>query len=258
MSGSDTAELLVETRGPVLIMQLNRPQARNAATLEMAEAMASALDALDSQPELRVGIITGAGGSFCAGMDLKGFLQGKRPSLPGRGFCGLTMRPPAKPLIAAVEGYALAGGFELALACDLIVAARDAQFGLPEVKRGLAASAGGLLRLPKRLPYHVAMECILTGDMFGAERFAQLGLVNRLTEPGGALDAALALAQTIAANGPLAVAASKQVASQSGEWPLAEMFDRQAVITAPVFSSQDAREGAAAFAEKRPPVWKGA
>nr|WP_312986212.1 crotonase/enoyl-CoA hydratase family protein [Comamonas koreensis] len=258
MSGSETAELLVETRGPVLIMQLNRPQARNAATLEMAEAMASALDALDSQPELRVGIITGAGGSFCAGMDLKGFLQGKRPSLPGRGFCGLTMRPPAKPLIAAVEGYALAGGFEVALACDLIVAARDAQFGLPEVKRGLAASAGGLLRLPKRLPYHVAMECILTGDMFGAERFAQLGLVNRLTEPGGALDAALALAQTIAANGPLAVAASKQVASQSGEWPLAEMFDRQAVITAPVFSSQDAREGAAAFAEKRPPVWKGA
>lgn len=258
MSGSETAELLVETRGPVLIMQLNRPQARNAATLEMAEAMARALDALDSQPELRVGIITGAGGSFCAGMDLKGFLQGKRPSLPGRGFCGLTMRPPAKPLIAAVEGYALAGGFEVALACDLIVAARDAKFGLPEVKRGLAASAGGLLRLPKRLPYHVAMECILTGDMFGAERFAQLGLVNRLTEPGGALDAALALAQTIAANGPLAVAASKQVASQSGEWPLAEMFDRQAVITAPVFSSQDAREGAAAFAEKRPPVWKGA
>jgi enoyl-CoA hydratase len=258
MSDSDTAELLVETRGPVLIMQLNRPQARNAATLEMAEAMASALDALDSQPELRVGIITGAGGSFCAGMDLKGFLQGKRPSLPGRGFCGLTMRPPAKPLIAAVEGYALAGGFEVALACDLIVAARDAKFGLPEVKRGLAASAGGLLRLPKRLPYHVAMECILTGDMFSAERFAQLGLVNRLTEPGGALDAALALAQTIAANGPLAVAASKQVASQSGEWPLAEMFDRQAEITAPVFNSQDAREGAAAFAEKRPPVWKGA
>lgn len=257
MSSSDTAELLVETRGPVLIMQLNRPQARNAATLEMAEAMALALDALDSQPELRVGIITGAGGSFCAGMDLKGFLQGKRPSLPGRGFCGLTMRPPAKPLIAAVEGYALAGGFEVALACDLIVAARDAKFGLPEVKRGLAASAGGLLRLPKRLPYHVAMECILTGDMFGAERFAQLGLVNRLTEPGGALDAALALAQTIAANGPLALAASKQVASQSGEWPLAEMFDRQAVITTPVFNSQDAREGAAAFAEKRPPVWKG-
>lgn len=257
MSSSDTAELLVETRGPVLIMQLNRPQARNAATLEMAEAMALALDTLDSQPELRVGIITGAGGSFCAGMDLKGFLQGKRPSLPGRGFCGLTMRPPAKPLIAAVEGYALAGGFEVALACDLIVAARDAKFGLPEVKRGLAASAGGLLRLPKRLPYHVAMECILTGDMFGAERFAQLGLVNRLTEPGGALDAALALAQTIAANGPLALAASKQVASQSGEWPLAEMFDRQAVITTPVFNSRDAREGAAAFAEKRPPVWKG-
>ena len=257
MSSSDTAELLVETRGPVLIMQLNRPQARNAATLEMAEAMALALDTLDSQPELRVGIITGAGGSFCAGMDLKGFLQGKRPSVPGRGFCGLTMRPPAKPLIAAVEGYALAGGFEVALACDLIVAARDAKFGLPEVKRGLAASAGGLLRLPKRLPYHVAMECILTGDMLSAERAHQNGLINRLVEPGTALDAAIELANAIAANGPLSLVASKQVVTESVDWSREEMFDRQAAITNPVFTSQDAREGAAAFAEKRKPAWKG-
>lgn len=249
--------LLVEVRGSVQIMTLNRPEARNAATLEMSEAMVAALDELDANPALQVGIITGAGGTFCAGMDLKGFLQGKRPSVPGRGFCGVTMKPPRKPLIAAVEGYALAGGFEVVLSCDLIVASRAAQFGLPEVKRGLAATAGGLLRLPKRLPYHVAMECILTGDMFSAERAAALGLVNRLTDVGGALDVALALAKSIAANGPLALAASKQVASESGEWSREEMFDRQAAMTTPVFTSQDAREGAAAFAEKRAPVWQG-
>ena len=252
-----TSPLLVEVRGNVQIMTLNRPEARNAATLEMSEAMVAALDALDANPALSVGIITGAGGSFCAGMDLKGFLQGKRPSVPGRGFCGVTMRPPRKPLIAAVEGYALAGGFEVVLACDLIVAARNAQFGLPEVKRGLAATAGGLMRLPKRLPYHVAMECILTGDMLGAERAAQLGLVNRLADVGGALDAALQLAAAVAANGPLSLIASKQVANESAEWRRDEMWERQAVITTPVFESQDAREGAAAFAEKRKPVWKG-
>ena len=189
-----TAPLLVEVRDNVQIMTLNRPEARNAATLEMSEAMVAALDELDANPQLQVGIITGAGGTFCAGMDLKGFLQGKRPSVPGRGFCGVTMKPPRKPLIAAVEGYALAGGFEVVLACDLIVASREAKFGLPEVKRGLAASAGGLLRLPKRLPYHIAMECILTGDMFSAERAASLGLVNRLTDAGGALEAAFVLA----------------------------------------------------------------
>ena len=249
--------VLVEVRGNVQIMTLNRPEARNAATLEMVEAMAAALDALDANPALSVGIITGAGGTFCAGMDLKGFLQGKRPSIPGRGFCGITMQPPKKPLIAAVEGYALAGGFEVVLACDLIVASRAAQFGLPEVKRGLAASAGGLMRLPKRLPYHIAMECILTGDMFGAERAAQLGLINRLTDAGGALDAALQLAQAVAANGPLSLIASKQVAADSGEWSRAQMWDKQAAITTPVFESQDAREGAAAFAEKRKPAWKG-
>ena len=220
-------------------------------------AMVAALDELDRNPALQAGIITGAGGTFCAGMDLKGFLQGKRPSIPGRGFCGLTQKPPQKPLIAAVEGYALAGGCEMVLACDLIVAANTAKFGLPEVKRGLAAAAGGLLRLPKRLPYHIAMECILTGDMLSAERAHAHGLVNRLTEPGLALDVALQLAQAVAANGPLALIASKRVAQESADWPQAEMFERQAAITAPVFTSQDAREGAAAFAEKRKPVWKG-
>lgn len=252
-----SSTVLVEVRGSVLVMTLSNPEARNAATLEMAEALAAALDELDGNPALQAGIITGAGGTFCAGMDLKGFLQGKRPSLPGRGFLGLTQKPPRKPLIAAVEGYALAGGFETVLACDLIVAARTAKFGLPEVKRGLAAAAGGLLRLPKRLPYHVAMECILTGDMFSAERAQAHGLVNRLVEPGQALDAALELAQAVAANGPLALIASKRVAQESADWSQAEMFERQAEITAPVFASQDAREGAAAFAEKRAPVWKG-
>ena len=249
--------VLVEVRGNVQIMTLCNPEARNAATLEMAEAMAAALDELDSNPALQVGVITGADATFCAGMDLKGFLQGRRPSLPNRGFLGLTQKSPRKPLIAAVEGYALAGGFEAVLACDLIVAARTARFGLPEVKRGLAAAAGGLLRLPRRLPYHLAMECILTGDMLGAERAHAHGLVNRLVEPGQALDAALELARSVSANGPLALVASKRVAQESADWPQTEMFERQAAITGPVMASHDAREGAAAFAEKRTPVWMG-
>ncbi len=253
---SDQQPLLVETRGNIQIMTLNRPEARNAVSLEMAQAMAAALDAFDADPALSVGIITGAGGSFCAGMDLKGFLQGKRPTIPGRGFCGITIKPPRKPIIAAVEGYALAGGFEVVLACDLIVASREARFGLPEVKRGLAAAGGGLLRLPRRLPYHLAMECILTGDMLSAERAQQNGLINRMTEPGGALDAAIELANAVAANGPLSLVASKQVVGESADWSREEMFDRQAAITDPVFASQDAREGAAAFAETRKPVWK--
>lgn len=254
---SEAPPLLVEIRGNIQIMTLNRPAAKNAVTLEMAEAMVAALDAFDANPELSVGIVVGAGGTFCAGMDLKGFLQGKRPSIPGRGFCGITIKPPRKPIIAAVEGYALAGGFEVVLACDLIVASREAKFGLPEVKRGLAAAGGGLLRLPRRMPYHLAMECILTGDMLSAERANQSGLINRLVEPGTALDAAIELAQAVAANGPLSLVASKQVVTESVDWSREEMFDRQAAITNPVFASQDAREGAAAFAEKRKPAWKG-
>ena len=254
---SEPSPLLVEIRGNIQIMTLNRPEARNAVTLEMAEAMVAALDALDANPSLSVGIINGAGGTFCAGMDLKGFLQGKRPTVPGRGFCGITMQPPRKPIIAAVEGYALAGGFEVVLSCDLIVASHEAKFGLPEVKRGLAAAGGGLLRLPQRMPYHIAMECILTGDMLSAERAHQNGLINRLTEPGAALDAAIELANAMAANGPLSLIASKRVATESVDWTREEMFDKQAEITNPVFASQDAREGASAFAEKRKPVWKG-
>ncbi|WP_439682550.1 Enoyl-CoA hydratase/carnithine racemase [Cupriavidus oxalaticus] len=252
---SDTLQL--ETRGNTLLITMNRPQARNAMDFETATALAAAIDQLESRDDLAVAILTGAGGTFCSGMDLKGFLEGKRPSLPGRGFGGLTEKPPRKVLIAAVEGYALAGGFELALACDLIVSSKAAKFGLPEVKRGLVAGAGGLMRLPRRVPYHIAMEYALTGNMLGAEQAHAYGLINRLTEPGEALQGALALADEIGANGPLAVAVSKQIVAESADWSNEEMFERQRPLMAPVFTSADAREGAAAFAEKRKPVWTG-
>ena len=248
--------LIVEKRGPVLVLTLNRPEVKNAASHELACAMAEALDQLDADDSLSVAILTGAGGNFCTGMDLKGFLQGKRPSIPGRGFCAVTEAPPRKILIAAVEGYALAGGFELALGCDLIVSSSAAKFGLPEVKRGLVAAAGGLLRLPKRLPYHIAMEFILTVNMLSAATANQHGLINRLVEPGQALDAAIALADEIVANGPLALMASKRIVRESGDWNESEMFDKQRQIVQPVFESDDAKEGARAFAEKRKPVWK--
>jgi enoyl-CoA hydratase len=170
---------------------------------------------------------------------------------------GFTQRPPVKPLIAAVEGYALAGGTELALSADLIVASNASAFGIPEVKRGLVAGGGGLLRLPQRIPYAIAMELALTGDNLTATRAHELGLVNELTEPGAALDAALALAERITANGPLAVAATKRIIVESPDWSDAEKWDKQATILGPVFMSKDAREGAVAFAEKRAPQWTG-
>lgn len=252
-----TAPVLVEIQGNVQIMTLNRPEAKNAATAEMAELMAAALDQLDARDDLSVGIITGAGGTFCAGMDLKDFVKGRRPSIPGRGFLALTEKPPRKVLIAAVEGYALAGGFETVLGCDLIVASSAAKFGVPETKRGLVAAAGGVMRLPRRMPYHLAMEYILTGDFIPADVAKANGLVNRLTEPGKALEEALKLAETVAANGPLALAASKKIVFESAGWTLDEMFAKQAEIIAPVFASADAKEGATAFAEKRKPVWQG-
>lgn len=255
---SDATDLPVVTtvRDRVLVITLNRPRTKNAATYAMAVLVAEALDRLDADDNLTVGVISGAGGSFCAGMDLKGFLRGERPSIPGRGFAGLTMAPPVKPLIAAVDGYALAGGMELALACDLIVANSAAKFGIPEVKRGLAARAGGLMRLPLQIPYRVAMELALTGNFLDAGRAHDLGLVNRLTD-GPALDAALALADEVGANGPLAVKASKQVIVESRLWDDSAMWERQDSIMNTVFASEDAREGAAAFAEKRAPVWQG-
>ncbi|MEU4248860.1 crotonase/enoyl-CoA hydratase family protein [Amycolatopsis sp. NPDC026612] len=250
-------EVLLERDGATLIITMNRTEVRNAANGALARGVADALDRLDEDHSLVTAVLTGAGGTFSSGMDLKAFLTGDTPDIPGRGLLGFTACPPVKPIIAAVEGYALAGGCEIALACDLIVAARDARFGLPETKRGLVAGGGGLLRLPQRIPRGIALEYALTGDQFGAEEASRWGMVNRLTEPGGALAAARELAGRIAANGPLAVCATKQIVAEAGEWPATEQWERQRVVTDPVFASADAVEGARAFAEKRQPVWSG-
>jgi enoyl-CoA hydratase len=256
MADSENA-VLTERRDGVLLITLNRPEARNAVNLALAEGVAGALDELDSDDALRVGILTGAGTGFCAGMDLKAFVAGERPWVGDRGFAGIVQRASDKPLIAAIEGFAVAGGFEVALACDLIVAARGAKLGIPEVKRSLVAAGGALLRLPRRMPYHLAMELALTGDPFTAERMAELGVVNRLAEPGGAVDVALELASAIAANGPLAIHATKRIVQSAADWSQEEAWARQGEISGPVLMSEDAREGSIAFAEKRPPVWKG-
>lgn len=254
---NDAQAVRSERRGRILLITINRPDQRNAVNAAVANGIAGALDELDRDAGLSVGILTGAGKGFCAGMDLKAFVAGERPHTAERGFAGIVQRPPAKPLIAAVEGFAVAGGLEVALACDVIVASRGARLGIPEVKRSLVAAGGALLRLPRALPRNVAMELALTGDPIDAERGYELGLVNRLSEPGEALAIALALAETIAANGPLALAATKRVMLESADWSDAEFFDRQSEIVTAVISSEDAREGATAFAEKRPPVWKG-
>ncbi len=256
MTATDPA-VLTEQRDRVLVITMNRPEQRNAVNAAVATGIAAALDQLDDDPDLSIGIITGAGKGFCSGMDLKAFVSGERPWAGDRGFAGITQRAAVKPLIAAVEGFAVAGGLEVALACDLIVAARGARLGIPEVKRSLVAAGGGLLRLPRLLPRNIAMEMALTGDPILAERGYELGLVNRLAEPGTALETALELAGTIAQNGPLALAASKRILTASVDWPDAEFFSRQAAITEPVMATEDAREGATAVAEKRSPVWKG-
>ncbi|GGO20640.1 enoyl-CoA hydratase [Microbispora rosea subsp. aerata] len=249
--------VLTERRGNVLVVTINRPGARNAINTAAAEAIAAAMALLDEEPTLFAGVITGAGGTFCAGMDLKAFLAGERPSVPVRGFAGIVESPPDKPIIAAVEGYALAGGFEIALACDLIVAAENAKFGLPEVKRSLVAGGGGLMRLSERIPYYKAMEWALTGDLVDAARADEAGLINRLVPAGQALEAALELAGRIAANGPLAVRASKQIIMKARDWDSSVAFDEQRKLSEPVRSSEDAREGALAFTEKRAPRWRG-
>lgn len=242
----------------VMVITINRPEARNAINYETAHDLAHAFDELDNRSDVAVGILTGAGNNFSAGMDLKAFaLNGQRPLVEGRGFGGLCEYPPRKPLIAAVEGYALAGGCEMALACDMIVAGNNANFGLPEVKRGIVPGAGGMLRLPGRIPYHVAMEIILTGDMLPAARAAELGLVNRLVEPGQALDVAMELARIVSANAPLAVQTAKKVVTESRDWRQSDMFHLQRARVAHIFTSRDAKEGATAFAEKRAPVWQG-
>ncbi|GII04753.1 crotonase/enoyl-CoA hydratase family protein [Planobispora takensis] len=250
-------EVLVEVEDGVAVITINRPRAKNAVNGVVARGIAAALDELEERKDVSAYVLTGAGGTFCAGMDLKGFLSGDFPVVEGRGFGGIAEAPPAKPIVAAVEGYALAGGFELALACDIIVASEEAKFGLPEPKRGLVAGAGGVMRLPRRIPYHLAMEIALTGDHFPASRLYEAGLVNHVTPAGEALAKALELAKRIAANAPLALAATKRVIVESADWSLDEMFKKQGEIINPVFGSKDAMEGAAAFAEKRAPQWKG-
>tara|TARA_R110002049_G_scaffold15304_17_gene62778 strand:+ start:2152 stop:2877 length:726 start_codon:yes stop_codon:yes gene_type:complete len=240
-----------------MTVTLNRPKAKNAANRAVAEGVAAAMDELDSNDNIHVAILTGAGGTFCAGMDLKAFVSGEMPMVEGRGFAGLTESTPRKPLIGAIEGYALAGGLELAISCDLLVTADDAKFGIPEVKRGLAAAAGGLIRLPRQIPSRLAMELAITGDFISAERAYEIGLVNQVVPSGTALEAAKALAARIVANGPLAVAISKQVIQESASWSEDEMWQKQQEIVMPVFGSEDAMEGSIAFAEKRAPNWKG-
>jgi enoyl-CoA hydratase len=249
-------EVLVERHGAVQVITINRPQARNALNGAVAAGIRDAADELDGDADLRVGVLTGAGGTFSSGMDLKAFLKGEVPSFPGRGLCGITQTPTRKPLIGAAEGWALAGGFELLLACDLVVAGASARFGVPEVTRALVAGAGGALVLAQRIPRALALELLLTGDPIDAGRAAEIGLVNRIVDDGGALAEALGIAMRIAANGPLAVMATKQIALSASDWA-ERRWDEAARAMAPVFASEDAKEGARAFAERRPAVWQG-
>jgi enoyl-CoA hydratase len=249
-------KVLIRRDGAVLVITINRPQVRNAIDLETSDKVGAALADLDRDDDLRVAVITGAGPMFCAGMDLKAFLRGEIPPLPDPRMAWYTTGPPAKPFIAAIEGAALGGGFEIALACDLIVAGRSARFALPEVRRGLMAGGGGLVRLPKRIPPSVAMEWALVGEPVDAGEAYRVGLVNRVVDDGAALSCALELGGKIAANGPLAVAASKQVMTESAESTLAEAFDRQLGIVDQVLNSADAKEGATAFVEHRAARWQ--
>jgi enoyl-CoA hydratase len=261
MSAEQTAvasePVLSERRGDVLLITLNRPEVRNAVNAALAAGVGGALDELDADESLSVGVLTGGGGFFCAGMDLGAFVKGESPWYGDRGFAGIAQRASRKPLIAAIEGFAVAGGMEIALACDLIVAAKGAKLGIPEAKRSLVAAGGALLRLPRRMPYHVVMELALTGDTQPAERFHHFGVVNELAEPGQAVDVALELAGRLAKNGPLALAASKRILQEQFDWSSEEMWDRQGEISGPVFGSEDAKEGANAFKEKRDAVWRG-
>jgi enoyl-CoA hydratase len=250
-------EVLVDVTDGIMTVTLNRPEAKNAANRAVAVGVAAAMDELDGNDDICVAILTGAGGTFCAGMDLKAFVSGEMPIVEGRGFAGLTEATPRKPLIAAVEGYALAGGLELAISCDLIVTADNAKFGIPEVKRGLAAAAGGLIKLPRQIPSRLAMELAITGEFITAQRAYEIGLVNQIVAAGAALEAAKALAAKIVTNGPLAVAISKRVIQESADWSAEEMWQKQQDLVMPVFGSEDAMEGSIAFAEKRAPNWKG-
>ncbi|MCH2418865.1 MAG: crotonase/enoyl-CoA hydratase family protein [Acidimicrobiales bacterium] len=245
--------MLTERRGRVLVITLNRPEAMNAINGALSEGLRSAVQELDSDSGLTAGVVTGAGKGFCSGMDLKAFSRGEDigPMLE------FVQNGAAKPLVGAIEGFALAGGLELALSCDLLVAARGAKLGIPEVGVGLFAAGAGLFRLPGRVGYGTAMEMAITGDPITAEEAADHGLVSRLTEPGEALSAALVLAERIAQNAPLAVAASKQLIRATQGATEEELWKIQRPHMATVWKSGDAKEGPRAFAEKRPPEWTG-
>ncbi|KUM84708.1 MULTISPECIES: crotonase/enoyl-CoA hydratase family protein [Streptomyces] len=257
MSTPTTPAVRTERIGSTLLITLNRPEARNAVNAAVAGELSAALDALEADPALRAGVLTGEGGTFSAGMDLKAALRGESPEIEGRGFGGLTEAAPDKPLIAAVEGFAMGGGFELALACDLIVAAEDARFGLPEVRRGLIAAGGGAIRLPKRVPHHLAMELLLTGEPVDGRRAGDLGLANRVTAQGQAVPEALRLAERLAENAPLALAAVKRVVRAADGTPDTEAFAFQRGEMRTLMASDDVREGMTAFAERRSPRWTG-
>jgi enoyl-CoA hydratase len=247
-----TGTILTETKGRVLVITLNRPDARNAINGELAVGVLEALARLDADDELAVGVLTGNGG-FCSGMDLKAFAADGPP----KGLDRLLRGAAKKPLVAAVERFALAGGLELALTCDLIVAGRSAKLGIPEVKVGLFAAGGGLLRLPRAMPERVAMELALTGEPITAEQAHAWGLVNRVVDDGDALPAGIDLGTLIARNAPLGVAASKTLIYEANDVRAEEFWSKQADLFARVSHSDDAKEGPAAFAEKRAPSWSG-
>jgi enoyl-CoA hydratase len=248
-----STEILTERHGRVLQITLNRPEAKNAVNGALAEALVEATRTLDEDDELTIGVLTGADGGFSSGMDLKAFASEGPPAK----FNLFLENGSRKPLIAAIEGFALAGGLEIALTCDLLVAARGVKMGLPEVKRGLFAAGGGLFRLTQRIPYGKAMELVLTGDPILSEEAHAIGLVNHLADPGEAVGVALELAGRIAANAPLSVAASKQVVRESMGRSEEESWAAQRPLVRDIFASEDAREGAVAFAQKRQPDWKG-
>jgi enoyl-CoA hydratase len=251
--------VLTERHGNVLVIRLNRPQARNAINADLARGMEAALDELEGNDELAAGVLAGNGSVFCAGADLKAIAAGKDAELATErgGFGGLVRRKRDKPLIAAVHSTALAGGFELVIACDIVVAAEGIQFGLPEAKRSLVALAGGLVELPQLIGEKLAYELALTGDPVPVERLYQLGFVNRMVPADKVLEEALRIANVIGQNGPLAVRASRRIIAQGRDLPTDARWSMQNEIGYPVFRSQDAREGAQAFVEKRKPVWKG-
>jgi enoyl-CoA hydratase len=248
-----------ETRGPFAVIKINRPEARNAVNAAVASGIEEAIDRIEADDSIWVGILTGEPPVFCAGADLKEINSGNAAGLVTAkgGFAGFVQRQRTKPIIAAVDGPALAGGTEIVLAADLVVASTTATFGIPEVKRSLVAGAGGLFRLGRKIPLNIAMELTLTGDPIDATRAHHFGLVNRLVEPGQALDEAIKLAEQICANAPVAVRESRKIVLEATNAPDEIGWRMSAEGMGVAMTSEDFSEGLTAFIEKRPPVWKG-